>query len=372
MSIPPVPPACCRVKRGSMRILNVCETARGGVGVYQRNIAGLGALGHDVHTLLPEPDMAFVGSGLQVHGYPRSGRNAASVRALVGAFHRLVKALDPTVCLFHSTFTLAPLAMLRATRDRRPAVYCPHGWAVLGQDPASVKGRLVRAVEGRLCGLADRVLCVSRNEAEVARTHGYRGRMVVIENGVPPATPGEAGGLPLRNGLNLLFVGRLDRQKGLDLLLAALRGLPRRDLHLHVVGEAVRGGADPGTIPPNVTFHGPVGAGRIDAIYRSADALIVPSRWEGLPLVIPEALRNGTPVLCARRSGMADLIAPGVTGQSFALSPAGIAGCLLALDKARLAAMRPACAASWAARFTVDRMVGELDALLAEVVGGRA
>lgn len=352
-----------------MRVLNLCETARGGVGSYQRSIAGLEERGIEMHHLVPAQDMDFLGAGLRLHGFDRPRRGTRALAAMLGEFRRLMRDLDPDLCFFHSSFALAGLAALRGRRDRRPALYCPHGWAVASYPEGSAKRRLVQGVEGRLAGLADRVICVSDHERELAGALGYRGHYSLVENAVPE--PRQDARYDLfadePDALHLLFVGRLDRQKGFDILAEAMARAARPDLRLHVVGAAVRGGGPVADLPEGVRMAGWVAPDDLDSWYRSADALVVPSRWEGLPLVVPEALRNSTPALCAERSGMERLISRGVSGDHFPLEAAALAELLQGLDKAKLRAMRPAARAAYTARFSVDRMLDELEAVMREV-----
>ena len=98
----------------------------------------------------------------------------------------------------------------------------------------------------------------------------------------------------------------------------------------------------------------------VDSWYSSADALVVSSRWEGLPLVIPESLRNGTPVIISRRSGMQELISEGVSGVSFDLSVRELTKVLLSLQKEELNMMRSACRDLYESRYSMDRLFSEL------------
>lgn len=356
-----------------MRILNLCETAQGGVGIYLTLLAGMNGPNLVHHHLAPAEHAAFLGELPDLHTFARPDRGPRAVANLLRASARLIRTLDPDICVFHSTFALAALAAMRLRGDRRPAIYCPHGWAVSGVDPGSPRGRVIRAIEGRLAGLADRVLCVSRADDATAERLGYRGHRVIIENAAPAPPPDVPDDLfaDQPDRLHLLFVGRLDRQKGFDILTEALRRVRRTDLTVHVVGGAVRGDGPAPDLPPAIRLQGWVAHDRLHAWYRSADALVVPSRWEGLPLVIPEALANGTPVLCAERSGMQDLITRGVTGDHFPLDPGALAALLDGLDRAALRAMRPACTAAHARRFSIGRMHAELSALFHDLAKDR-
>ena len=352
-----------------MHILNLCETAQGGVGIYQTFLSAMNGPDMTHHHLLPAEHADFVGHLPNLHVFDRPRRGPQALANMLRAFDRLVRELDPDICFFHSSFALAGLAVLRLRRDRRPAIYSSHGWAIATVEHSSPTGRMIRAVEGRLTGLADRVVCDSAADQELARRLGYRGRMLTIENAVPDAPPDARDDLfadePDR--LHLLFVGRLDRQKGFDILADALRRVRRTDLVVHVVGAAVRSDGAAVQVPPGARMSGWVPRAQLDDWYRSADALIVPSRWEGLPLVIPDALANGTPVICSQRSGMERLVEPGVTGDHFPLDPAELAAMLDGLDKGALRAMRPACRESHARRFSIARLHDELSTLFHDI-----
>ncbi|KEP68737.1 hypothetical protein DL1_09130 [Thioclava dalianensis] len=357
-----------------MKIVHSCETAMGGVGVYQKTLSRMDPARFEQIFHLPAPHAEIMGGDPRVVTFPMRGRGLRAIFEQTRSLRRLLRAERPDVLFLHSSFSLLPLLALRLTGDLPRTLYCAHGWASVQYK--GLKGRLVRAAEGRLCGLADLVVNVSVNDLELARSARFCGAHVMIENGVPDRTAGPRRDLFARDDgkLNLLFVGRFDRQKGVDILAAACArlGARRPDLKLHVIGAAVRGDDVP-DLPKDVHCAGWVGGDEIDDWYASADAVVVPSRWEGLPLVIPEALRNGTPVIVSRRSGMAGLIEEGRTGLSFPLETEALAQCLEGLDRAQLRAMRPACRALYERRYSMRRMFDEIaKAYVAPVALARA
>ncbi|MEM6663384.1 MAG: glycosyltransferase family 4 protein, partial [Pseudomonadota bacterium] len=311
--------------------------------------------------VLPADHADQLHGGLALAPFDRSKRGFAGLVRMVRAMFAAKRQSRPDVIFFHSTFSLLGLLALKVTGDRTPCFYCSHGWAYSRYKPGTRKARLAQIIEGRLCGLAEVVINISMADQRLAMRLGYRGRHQLIENAVlDAANPGLRARFP-KDRLNLLFVGRLDKQKGIDLLLeaAAKAHETRPDLALHVVGAAVNNDADGPASYSFVTQHGWLADGEIDAFYRSADALVVPSRWEGFGMVVPEALRNGTPVLVSTAGALPDLVDDGKTGFVFELAAGELVELLQRLDKAELAAMRPACRESYEGRFTVRRYMSE-------------
>ncbi|KAA9007830.1 glycosyltransferase family 4 protein [Histidinibacterium aquaticum] len=344
-------------------VLHVAETVQGGIAGYLRMCLDLPRDAFDQKALVPSCQRAHLPEDPRILTYPETARGPRAVLALARHLRRAVRECAPDLLYLHSTLSLLALALVRPDV---PVLYCPHGWAAHRFSGTGPRDRAIRSLESRLAGLADRTVNVSRNDAALARHLGYGGRQVVVENAVPPPVPDARSDL-FGDGLNLLFVGRFDRQKGLDLLLEAFARArrDRPDLRLHLAGAVVRGGI-PTDLPEGAEPLGWVDPGRIDDLYRSVDAVVLPSRWEGLPLVLPEALRNGTPVICSDRAGLPDLVEEGVTGHVLPLCVESWGRRLATLDAARLRAMRPACRAAWAARFDVARFHREISAQMVE------
>ena len=201
--------------------------------------------------------------------------------------------------------------------------------------------------------MVERHVCVSEGVAEFARTVGRlpAAKIVAIPNGVdakrfaeaPPADLIEFG-IPA-NARTLLFVGRLDFQKAPELLIeAAARCLPAHpDAHVLLVGDGslrdpLAAQAQETTIADRIHFAGP--RSNVPGLMRSACALVLPSRWEGLPNVVLEAMAAGLPVIATAVEGTGEVVRSGETGWLVpADSVAALADAITAvLDRPELAA----------------------------------
>jgi glycosyltransferase involved in cell wall biosynthesis/predicted SAM-dependent methyltransferase len=129
--------------------------------------------------------------------------------------------------------------------------------------------------------------------------------------------------------LRILFVGRLERRKGVDVLLdAAAQLLPERpDVELVLVGkdtenteigetyrEAFRRQHGDADWARRVSFAGAVSDEELFQHYADCDVFVAPSRYESFGLILTEAMAFGKPVIGARAGGMQEVVDEGVTG----------------------------------------------------------
>lgn len=355
-------------------ILHVTETAKGGIGTCIGLFASFDPAHIRSYVVAPEQHASHLNRDLNVTTFDRPSRGTAAVYQMIRTAHQLAREVSPDVILCHSTFSLSVAAWFRIVFPGRPVIFCPNGLAIVRYEEGTWKHRIARLVEGLAYRIPNMIVHVSKAEEALASRCQYPGRHLLIENAMPdlaqPARADLFAETRAEGKINLLFVGRLDRQKGFDVLAEAVRCMAgsRPDILIHVVGESVNKDTKLDALPENFVMHGWVDHREIDNWYRSADALIVPSRWEGLPFVVVEALRSGTPALVSDRAGMPDIIEAGRSGEVFPLKAAAIADMLEKLDGDELSAMRPAARAAYEERFAVERFLGQYRDLLYSVL----
>jgi glycosyltransferase involved in cell wall biosynthesis len=189
------------------------------------------------------------------------------------------------------------------------------------------KGRAELAIDRLLARWTDCVVGNSRAVVDFYRKVGVpENRLAMIHSGIedeepPPIEPAEvrAGlGLP-GDAPTVLYVGRLAAQKGVDDLIRALDLLQhvRPDLRTLIVGDG----------PLRSQLEETTRAFRLDGAVRflghrddvprllaSADVLVLPSLYEGLPNVVLEAMRARKPVVATAAPGTTEVVADGRTG----------------------------------------------------------
>jgi len=344
------------------RVVHVAQTIAGGIASifeemapYQTKAFGKGNVtfvvpeGSQVH--LPSVDRS------QIVTFAATSRGPAALLLFGREATKAIRRLDPDIVHLHSSFAGALVRTLLRRRSGKPRiVYCSHGWA-FGIESAHLKKRLYAAIERRLARRSDLIIVNSQSEHELAVKFGLpEDKLRVVKNGVawrPPVNRSEGGAR-----LRVAFIGRHDRQKGLDLLLDTIDRFSLPNIEFHVVGEGVldrtSGRSDN---HPNLTFHGWLDRSAIGELLSQLDAVVMPSRWEAFGLVAIEAMRAGVPVIASNRGALPEIVHHGIGGYIFDLDDPSALGLLLAsLDRQALEKLRNSARARWETEFSAVRM----------------
>jgi glycosyltransferase involved in cell wall biosynthesis len=314
-----------------LRIAILCPSfgEYGGIGRIAGALARqFGAAGHQVSIVCragsPQPAETdrLPRLELRMHQLPRRWGHLARQARLAGTLARTLPSLrafladqgaDTLFVLAISTY--APLAL--AASRWLPVVVSLQGGEPDGRfaaHPRVFRLLLLRAAAVTACATS------LARQAE-ALAPGAARRLSVIPNGVDVERFANGGAYPHPRPY-LLAAGRFTRQKGFDVLVEAaarLESVRRAHVDVLIAGdggeeERLRALVQQRGLEANVQFLGAVGAERLGALYRGALAVVVPSRWEGLPLVCLEAMASGRPVVASAVDGIPDAVLDQETG----------------------------------------------------------
>ena len=269
-----------------------------------------------------------------------------SFRARRALWKKLVE-FSPDVVHIHNFFPLLSPSILDACRDASvPAVITLHNFRILSPGALLHPDELVRCRNLRGSSWWTIPKAVYRNSPAatlavvamiefhkwagtwirkvdrfIALTHWAKG--VLTEGGLPAnritVKPNCVARQTMSRGVRrrgALFVGRLDQQKGVGILLQAWKeiGYP-----LKIIGDGPLAHFVQQNTNDCIAYLGRLPRETVHREMQSAEFLILPSTGhEMFPVTVLEAFSNDLPVLCSDLSSLKDLIEPGVTGLTFA------------------------------------------------------
>lgn len=347
-----------------MRVVHVTQSLAGGPATYLNDLAPtqLTELGSEnVFFIVPEEQRHHLKvPDLNVRTFRRSGRTPLELLQSSWEMGRILRELAPDIIHLHSTFAGAMVRLQPQFWGAAPRkIYCAHGWSFL-METHPLKQTFYAALERVLSKFTDVIINISNFEELAALARGLpANKLVTVLNGredVVPPDRNDAEADPAR--INLLFIGRFDRQKGLDILLDRMSTIDESMYILHVVGSnVVDDQVMDTTVYSNVCFHGWLDEPEIADLLVEADVVVMPSRWEGFGLVAVEAMRAGRPVLASDRGALPEVVRDGVVGRIFNLEDReDFARVLRGETKESWAEKGRAARVEFERRFTAERM----------------
>ncbi|WP_242355947.1 glycosyltransferase family 4 protein [Anaeromyxobacter sp. SG64] len=299
-----------------------------------RALAARGAEVHVVTRRSPGCPAHAVEGRLHVHrvGAPPGAPGPLATLAYVAAAARCVASLRPRVDVVHAHQLLSPssAALLLSALTGTPILLNPHACGAIGDVgvlSATALGRLrLRATVAR----ADAFVAISGPiHAELRAAGVPPERILSIPNGVDlerfrPAAAEERAALRRALGLPagplVVYAGRLSPEKGVDVLARAWPRVVARlpEARLWMLGDGAERArleelARREGVETSLALPGPVAD--VAPFLRAADAAVLPSRTEGMPVALLEAMACAVPVVATAVGGSAEVLRDGVTGR---------------------------------------------------------
>ncbi len=238
--------------------------------------------------------------------------------------HRRVDRLIDRHALNRINIQCGPGGIFLLKKLRVPVVAtCYHTWWQQSRYiPAQAWKRVFIPFEQLTYRLADRVICISADSRDIlARAYRIPGAKLAV---IPPGVDiGRFRPLPeVRKHRNtLIYVGRVDRRKGVDFLLRAMPAVARRipDVLLYVGGTGpdlpwLKRYVQAERLERNVEFLGFIADDLLNTWYNRIECAVIPSVFEGFGLTVVEAMAAGAPVISTRVDSIRRIIRDGVDG----------------------------------------------------------
>jgi 1,2-diacylglycerol 3-alpha-glucosyltransferase len=335
-----------------------------GPGVFARRLAeAFAAAGHRILALVPSErglGYAVEVSGVAIRALaalPLAPRRGVSVAAAPGrAIARILERFRPEVVHLQDHYPLCRSTLRAARRRGLPVIATNHflPGSMLRQLPAlgPAEHLAARALWALVLSVLERARLATaptRTAARLLAERGLRTRIEAVSCGVDlhrftPEPENDRGAVRRRFGLDpgatvALYVGRLDRDKSVDVLVRAMARPAGAGIQLVLAGE----GADRarlGTLAARlgvsraVVFAGRVPDPDLAPLFRAADLFAMPGELELQSIATLEAMASGRPVAAANACALPELVEDGRTGLLFRPGdPDDAARCLARLGR---------------------------------------
>lgn len=349
-----------------MRILHIAETLKGGVAsvinvITSDNLSENIICGPAEHKSYIESDN-FI-------GFKGSSRGMFRTMLFIITVIKAVFKVKPDIVHLHSSISILVIPFilpLKLTRNFK-IVYQPHG---VFYDPQksgkNVIKNTIKLIELFLGKFVDKVIAISFYESNFLNKV-FNNKTTVLYNPCTNMPTKLCKNSHLIKDRYYLFIGRLDEQKGYDLLIDNWSKVS--DSILIVIGDTVIGSFDKSKIAnENIRFLGWQNKNEISQLLFDAEALIVPSRWEGFGLVAIEAMAHGVPVIASNRGALPEIVTS-TTGAIFELDnfSASLKGALSIIEKKDNTDLRASCI-NYSKKFNSASYINELHNLYSKLL----
>jgi glycosyltransferase involved in cell wall biosynthesis len=308
-----------------MEIVQVCPIFFpyiGGTATHVMEISRrLVSLGINVTVYTTDPSGRLpkreVSNGLEVFRYRALAPGGAYY--LPFGLYKALKELKNVSLIHAHDYQAFPavISALAKSQNRRPFVFTPHFHPIAGSWFRSFLKPIYNRSFGRLVfGEADAAIAVSIYEkAFLEKVFKTKGKVSYIPNGFETETFRQLDRPSRTCDKIVIYVGRLEKHKRVDLLIRAFRRVVKRvpDAQMLVIGDgAYRNGllrlVGRLKLENHVRFLGFVPRMKLLELYAKASLFVMPSRYEAFSISLVEAMASGLPVIATRVGGMTELI----------------------------------------------------------------
>lgn len=347
---------------------------------------GLVRRGHSVHVVTSrQPGFSALEEheGIEIHRvWPGRGsrwqRMLTYIAGMLGATARLQAHAD----VIHVQQALFPAAAMSLASPifRRPLVVTNHGSGPFGEVQV-MRRELLGALGLQLIRRAATCVALSSEMRAEMRHAGFT-RVVEIPNGVeltPLMSPLErsAARQPLGQAAQIvLYVGRLEAEKGVDLLIRAWQNVAVDGALLLIVGdgsqraELERLAAENSSLAASIEFRG--ATADVQCYLQAADLFVLPSRSEGISIALLEAMASGLPVIATDVGGNRQVLSTLGVGQLVEPGNPQVLGLTISrllTEPVLLQSMGTAARKHVASNYSVERMIDAYEQLYLRVRG---
>lgn len=309
-----------------MIILHFTEYASGGIATYLKYLISAQSRLTDVEKIYllvsnfnSDNDLLKLSSNKLVvikYKYRRSVKGIFKIWSL----SKLIRKLNPDIIHIHSSFAGMIRMKFLFSSFKKRIIYCAHGWS-FNQDISLVRKNIYKIMEFFLSFGCEKIINISNYE-EINSSFIENNKMITIYNSLPlcdDALPHITHKFNKNSEvLKILFVGRLDKQKGIDLLVRSVNSMDESNsCELTIVGDAVVNPIIEKKNTDNIKFLGWLDKTKVYQAMSEADVLVIPSRWEGFGLVALEAMRAHCLVLASDAGALPEIVLNEDTGFVF-------------------------------------------------------
>lgn len=303
------------------KVLHFSESIKGGVSTYLDLFDDV--LNEDVSSsyLVPISHANFL-KAKKKYTYSKNSRSIFSLISLYFVLRNKLKFEHYDLLFVHSSFAGVVGCVYKLLNPSVTLIYCPHGWASF-QPHTKLKTKLYRLIDKIMSYIPDVVVNISEYEHNITKKLGFSKKCVLIANAVEdlPIPYNQPTYNIADDGIvKLLFIGRLDEQKGIDTLLSVIEKINNQNFRfqLTIVGDYVLNNTKQFDLDlPWIRNIGWVENSKVNKYVSESHCVVVPSRWEGFGLVVLEAFRNSRCVITSNAGNLPILVNPPQNGFVF-------------------------------------------------------